>query len=149
LLAVVHFQNACANGARLDQFAKLSDFVCREHGAFLERHEDNFQVWLRLGPDGQPAEAVVHGHIVADFESQLVAIELESFFLIQDINRSVTETRDHDGSPGVGKLRNFDEYIRATRWVLLENCYQDRNLRFQIPKLNSKSVPVASGRQTG
>src|SRR5262249_600741 len=96
------------------------------HRPRLDLHEDDVQLRLGLRADGQPAEAAVHGQVGADFETELVAVELEGLVLVGDVDGGVTEALDH-GAPvwlGVNGRNQSGGIVAAVGGGrLLGNCY--------------------------
>src|SRR5262249_45905280 len=96
---------------------------------------NDLQAGLRLGAHGQPAEAVVHGHVRAHLKPQLVAVERQGLALVQDVNGGVTQARDHSAT------------LPREEWAIpVRNITSAAGSRFSNIALGEKKLGLQAGR---
>jgi len=94
LVDVVRLQNAAAECALGDQLADLNGDLGRS--CHFWDTEDDFQLWLRFGADGEPALALAETGVGADLEAEGVDVKLLGDFVVEHEDTDVVETGDHD-----------------------------------------------------
>src|SRR5262249_3682615 len=88
-LAIQRIKNAGSEDPFLD---KLPQRVCRlfvKHEARPGFHQCDLEPWLVLRANRYPPAVIAHRGIGADFETQLVPIELEGFLLVEYVDCNV------------------------------------------------------------
>lgn len=122
-LAIVCIESPSAECAFFDERADLAGRLFIQHAtaacAAFGFHQGDFKIGLFLWADREPAKAVAHRDVGADFEAELFDVKLVGFVLVGYVNRRVRESFDH----GCFNASLVGGKIQQT-WGdgLLENC---------------------------